>query len=61
MDAHQILVYLDIVGVAFAGVTAILHLSGLDQTKVGKAVSSVSIDLLGAIKALRTKQPVGPE
>lgn len=55
MEVEKILTWLDIVGAGFALVTAGIHAAGLDNTKFGKAVSSVSIDVLGFFKALRGK------
>lgn len=50
---EKYLIYADIIGGAFAGVSLILHIAGLDKTKWGKAVTSVSVDIAGAVKALR--------
>jgi hypothetical protein len=55
MDAEKILIYIDLVGAIFAGTTVILRLAGLDETKLGKAWKAVSIDVIGAAKALRKK------
>jgi len=52
---EKILVYLDVAGVAFASAAAMIHATGLDQTRAGKAIRSVSIDIVGLIKALRSK------
>lgn len=59
MDAEKVLIYLDLVGAVFAGTTVILRLAGLDETKIGKAIKSVSIDVLGAVHALRALKKGG--
>lgn len=55
MDVTKLLTYLDIVGVFFAAAAGLIHMMGLADTKAGKAINAVSIDIVGLIKAMRQK------